>query len=65
MDAVEPAVPMLAGQPASYLAKTMRDYKSGRRIDDNKNNKMNARIKPLSDQDIEDIAFYYASQKRY
>ena len=60
-----PVVPMLAGQPVGYLVKTLNDYKSGARIDEHVWSKMSLRAKALSDQDIEDIAAYFAAQKRY
>jgi cytochrome c553 len=51
--------PKLAGQHASYIAKQLAEYKSGAR----KNPIMNAQVAPLSDQDIQDLAAYFASQK--
>jgi cytochrome c553 len=49
----------LAGKDAKYLAKQLRDYKSGARPDP-----MMATIaKSLSEQDISDLAAYYASLK--
>jgi cytochrome c553 len=51
--------PNLAGQKAGYLAKQLRDFKSGKRNDP----MMGAMAKPLSDQDIKNIAAYYASLK--
>ncbi len=60
-----PFVPMLAGQPVGYLVKTMNDYKSSARIDEHIWSKMSLRAKALSDQGIEDIAVYFAAQKRY
>ena len=53
-----PANPNLAGQNAGYLAKQLEDYKSGARSDLT----MTAMVATLSDQDILDIAAYYASQ---
>jgi cytochrome c553 len=53
-----PMYPKLAGQPAQYLAQTMRDYKSGARS----NATMKAMVAGLSDADIENLAAYYASQ---
>jgi cytochrome c553 len=51
--------PALAGKDAKYLAKQLRDYKSGARPDP-----MMATIaKSLSEQDISDLAAYYASLK--
>ena len=57
-NSVVPANPRLAGQHATYLANALRDYKSGRRT----NPVMAAMVAALSEQDIEDIAAYYAAQ---
>jgi cytochrome c553 len=51
--------PKLAGQNASYLIKQLQDYKSGAR----QNATMTAMVASLSDQDIADIAAWYASQE--
>lgn len=51
-------VPNIAGQYADYLAKSLQDYRSGAR----KNANMNAQAAALSDQDIENLAAFYASQ---
>ncbi len=53
----DPANPRLAGQHRDYLAKALRDYKSGAR----KNAVMSAMAANLSKQDIADLAAYYAS----
>ena len=50
--------PKLGGQYPDYLAKTMRDYKSG----DRKNAIMAGFAKPLSKEDIDNLAAYYAAQ---
>ena len=50
--------PKLAGQNADYLAKTLRDYKSGAR----KNAIMNGFAATLTPQDIDNLAAYFASQ---
>jgi cytochrome c553 len=56
---VDPSYPNLAGQHESYLVKSLADYRAGRRV--------NAIMAPmaanLSDQDIEDLAAWYASQE--
>lgn len=52
--------PRLAGQYESYLIKTLQDYKSGKR----QNAIMNGFAAGLGDKDMEDIASYYASQKK-
>ena len=51
-------VPKLGGQYPDYMAKTLRDYKSGAR----KNAIMLGFAQGLSGQDIENVAAYYASQ---
>jgi cytochrome c553 len=50
--------PKLGGQYPDYLAKALRDYKSGQR----KNPIMAGFAQPLSSQDIDNLAAYYASQ---
>jgi cytochrome c553 len=50
--------PRLGGQYPDYLAKALRDYKSGQR----KNPIMAAFAQALSKQDIENLAAYYAAQ---
>jgi len=50
--------PKLGGQYRDYLAKTLRDYKSG----DRKNAIMASFAKPLSSQDIDNLAAHYAAQ---
>lgn len=51
--------PKLAGQHESYLAKQLADFKSGARPEPT----MSAMVAPLADQDMQDIAAFYASQK--
>jgi cytochrome c553 len=50
--------PKLGGQYPDYLAKALRDYKSGAR----KNPIMGAFAGTLSAADIENVAAYYAAQ---
>jgi cytochrome c553 len=50
--------PKLGGQYPDYLAKALRDYQSGLR----KNPIMAGFVDKLSNQDIENLAAYYASQ---
>ena len=50
--------PKLGGQHPDYLAKALRDYKSGQR----KNPIMAGFASALSNQDIENLAAYYGSQ---
>ncbi len=49
--------PRLAGQYADYLAQALREYQSGKRT----NAIMNGFAKPLSEQDILDLAAYFSS----
>lgn len=53
--AVMPDAPNLAGQNEMYLAKALRDYRSGAR----KHEQMAVMAKGLSDKDIENLAAYY------
>lgn len=59
-NSANPMWPHLAGQHAPYLVKQMKDFKSGARKDP----VMAPMAKPLSDQDIENLAAYFASQKQ-
>lgn len=54
-----PGAPNLAGQPASYVAEQLKNYRSGKRS----NEIMNVIAKPLSDDDIGNLAAWYASIK--
>lgn len=49
--------PNLAGQKAAYLVKQLKAFKAGERNDPI----MAPMAMPLSDQDMEDLAAYYAS----
>jgi cytochrome c553 len=53
-----PAFPKLAGQGEKYLVKQLQDSKSGARLIP----EMVAFVQNLSDEDMRDIAAYYASQ---
>ncbi len=52
-------VPMLGGQSAKYIESALNAYKKGER----KNPSMRGIAAGLSDQDIADVAAYYAQQK--
>ena len=52
-----PEAPNLAGQIENYLAKTLVEYRSGER----KNEMMAIVSKDLSDEDIANLAAFYAS----
>jgi cytochrome c553 len=56
----QPDYPKLGGQHADYLAKALRDYKSGAR----KNPIMAGFAAGLTRQDIDNLAAYYAQQPR-
>ena len=55
----DPTYPNLAGQYASYLAQALSDYRSGART----NPIMAGMAANLSNQDIADLAAWYASQQ--
>lgn len=50
-------VPKLGGQPAAYLETALKAYKSGERTHPT----MHAQAESLSDQDIADVAAYFAT----
>ena len=50
-------VPKLGGQHAEYISAALKGYRSGERSHPT----MNAQAAGLSDQDIDDIAAYFAS----
>lgn len=54
---VNPLWPHLAGQQEAYLAKQIRDFRDGVREDIS----MQAFVVQLTDQDIADLAAYFAS----
>ena len=54
---VTPDAPHLAGQPAIYLAAQLRAYRSGAR----KHEVMAVLAKPLTDDDISNLAAWFAS----
>ncbi|MGH8119112.1 MAG: c-type cytochrome [Gammaproteobacteria bacterium] len=51
--------PKLAGQHAEYLLKQLQDFKSGKR----ENAQMSPMATNLGDQDMQDLAAFYSSQK--
>ena len=51
--------PNLAGQKEGYLAKQIKDFRDGKRTDP----MMTAMVKPLTDDDIANLAAYYAGLK--
>jgi len=54
-----PANPILQGQHAAYLVKQLREFKEGKR----KNPVMNGFASTLSDDDMRNVAAFYASKK--
>ena len=54
---VNPAWPSLAGQQPVYLAKQIRMFRDGERLEPT----MQPFVQNLTDQDIDDLAAYYAS----
>ena len=53
----QPDAPNLAGQPALYLATQLRAYRSGAR----KHEVMSVIAKPLTDDDIQQLAAWFSS----
>lgn len=58
-NSTSPIFPKLAGQHAQYLENTLKAYRDGFR----RNDMMNRFAKGLTDEDIKQIAQYFASQK--
>jgi len=58
-NSINPLWPKLAGQHEAYLAKQIRAFKSGERTDAT----MAPMMLMVKDEDVDDIAAYYASQK--
>lgn len=56
---IDPTYPRLAGQYADYLEHTLQMYRDGER----QQSVMGLQAKDLSDQDIADVAAYFAAQK--
>ncbi len=56
---IDANTPKLAGQHQDYMAKVLRDYRSGART----NAIMGAQAAALKDQDIDDLSAYFSSQK--
>ena len=52
-----PEAPNLGGQPEIYLAKSLDDFRKGIR----KNDMMSIVVQQLTDQDVADLAAYYAA----
>lgn len=58
-NSVQPAHPKLAGLQAQYIAKQLKDYQAGRRV----NEVMGPVAGNLSPENVEDLAAYYSQQK--
>ncbi len=56
---IDPTYPKLGGQYADYLAHALQQYRSG----DRDNALMASQAKPLSDQQIADLAAYFGSRE--
>jgi cytochrome c553 len=52
-----PEAPNIGGQPELYLIKSLNDYRKGLR----KNEMMSIVVQNLSDQDVADLAAFYAA----
>lgn len=57
-NSMNPEWPKLAGQGEGYLYKQLKEFKNGKR----KNDLMAAQVAALSDQDMKDLAAFYATQ---
>lgn len=58
-NSVVPLFPKLAGQQAVYLLRELKDYKSGKRVSE----VMGPIVSGLSEEDLANLAAFYASQK--
>ena len=58
-NSLPPNFPKLAGQGERYLEKQLHDIKTGKRVV----LEMTGMLEPFNDQDLADIASYFASQK--
>jgi cytochrome c553 len=52
------STPRISAQPQAYFIKSMQDYKTGKRSNDD----MQLMAKQLSDDEIRDLAAWYGSQ---
>ena len=59
-NSTEPLIPKLAGQYGNYIAKEVRNYQTGTRT----HQIMDAMAATLTDEDLADVAAYFASQKK-
>jgi cytochrome c553 len=59
-NSVNPEWPKLAGQHPNYIIKELNDFKNDKRV----NATMSPMAKPLSEQDMADLAAYFSSQAK-
>ncbi|EGV18211.1 c-type cytochrome [Thiocapsa marina] len=59
-NSIVPLWPKLAGQHPEYIVKQLMDFKAGRRA----NEQMTPMAMPLTDQEVLDLAAYYATQPK-
>lgn len=58
---IDPSYPKLAGQHRDYLEHALTAYKRGDAANGRNNAIMTGQVKPLSNQDIKDLAAYFHS----
>jgi cytochrome c553 len=58
---IDPSYPKLAGQHKDYLVHALTAYKRGDSANGRSNAIMTGQVKPLSNQDIQDLAAYLHS----
>jgi len=58
---IDPSYPKLAGQHRDYLEHALTAYKRGDAPNGRNNAIMTGQVKPLSNQDIKDLAAYFHS----
>jgi cytochrome c553 len=58
---IDPSYPKLAGQHKDYLVHALTAYKRGDAANGRNNAIMTGQVKPLSNQDIQDLAAYLHS----
>jgi cytochrome c553 len=58
---IDPSYPKLAGQHKDYLEHALTAYKRGDGANGRNNAIMTGQVKPLSNQDIQDLAAYFHS----
>ncbi|MBN8280531.1 MAG: cytochrome c, partial [Gammaproteobacteria bacterium] len=59
-NSLNPEWPTLAGQHETYIVKALQSFKSGAR----QNVLMSSMALPLTEEDMQDLAAYFAAQKR-